>query len=123
MGLIAWRNRRGRLRVRIPGPDRQRVELLHEVQHHLGRVAHPVGPRAVGLLQRLRQPHLQPQLLDVVFVPLLRQRGDGRSVLADRLQMPCEFLFTLGQENPQSRDFVVVGGVAASVVHDNDRCH
>jgi hypothetical protein len=72
LGLISiFRARHG------GGVNRQPVEHPAEVQQQLAGITEPVGPRAVGLLERLGQPHFQPQLLQVERVALLRQRRDA----------------------------------------------
>ena len=110
----------------VGGVDRQPVEQAAEVEQQLAGIAEPVGPRPVGLLERLGQPHLQPQLLQVERIPLLRQRRDRRGVPRDRRFVLGDRLLVCGDDllarDEQTLEFVHIirrSGERGSVVHDN----
>ncbi len=74
------------------GGNRLLLELLCELQQQLAGIAQAVGPRAIGLLEQLRQAQLQPQLLELVVVALLGQCADRDLMLRDDLLALRELL-------------------------------
>jgi hypothetical protein len=99
---------------KIGGLNRLSIQPIAKAQQQFTEVAHPVGARAVCLLQRLGQP----QLLDVLFVTLFRQCGDRVLVFCDGLFSLCQLFFARDEQLLEFVDVIGQGCEEGSVVND-----